>query len=237
MNFFEVISQGGPVMVVLLGFSVTALAIILLKVYQFWSLGIHKVKFVDQVIDLLEEGDTHSAHKLLETKKHPVAEVLLTTLCMALRHDMDGKDRESEIQRVGSRIIRELESWLRGLSSIAHLSPLLGLLGTVLGMIAAFMQLEAAGSQIHPALLAGGIWEALLTTAFGLAIAIPAMAAYHYLEGWVDRTKATMKDSATRMLLVFADHKSPVFVCPRSEEDKITEVKSKADQQESSFVN
>jgi len=219
MNFFEIFSQGGPVMLVLLIFSVTALAIILLKAYQFWTLRIHRTRFVDQVIELLEQGETIKAQKILEQRNHPVSEVLLTTLSTALRHDMDAKDRESEIQRVGSRVIRDMESWLRGLSSIAHLSPLLGLLGTVLGMIAAFMQLEAAGSQVHPALLAGGIWEALLTTAFGLAIAIPAMAAYHYLEGWVDRTRAIMKDSATRMLLIFADQKSPAFICPRAQDE------------------
>ena len=83
---------------------------------------------------------------------------------------------------------------------IANLSPLLGLLGTVMGMIGAFAQLEGAGTKVDPALLAGGIWEALLTTAFGLSVAIPSLAAYYILEGQVDNVRANMKDAATRVL-------------------------------------
>jgi biopolymer transport protein ExbB len=94
-----------------------------------------------------------------------------------------------------------LESWLRALSSVAHLSPLLGLLGTVLGMITSFRRIEQAGSAVDPAVLSGGIWEALLTTAFGLTIAIPSMAAFYFLEGEVDRVRATMKDTTSRVLL------------------------------------
>ena len=71
--------------------------------------------------------------------------------------------------------------------------------GTVLGMIKAFLNLEKAGSQIDPALLAGGIWEALLTTAFGLAIAIPALAAYHLFENKISNTKDKMKDAVIRV--------------------------------------
>jgi biopolymer transport protein ExbB len=112
-------------------------------------------------------------------------------------------DIEAEVSRVGSAEIRNLESWLRGLSGIAHLSPLLGLLGTVMGMITAFIRLEEAGSKVNPSILAGGIWEALLTTAFGLIIAIPAMAAFYYLEGEVDRVRAAMKDVSVRVLLHF----------------------------------
>ena len=112
-------------------------------------------------------------------------------------------DTEADINRIGSARIRDMESWLRGLSAIAHLSPLLGLLGTVMGMIEAFMQIERVGSQVDPAVLSGGIWEALLTTAFGLAVAIPAMAAYFYLEGEVDRTRAGMKDAVVRVLVHF----------------------------------
>ena len=74
-----------------------------------------------------------------------------------------------------------------------------GLFGTVLGMIKAFLNLEKAGSQIDPALLAGGIWEALLTTAFGLAIAIPALAAYHLFENKISQTKNMIGDSIIRV--------------------------------------
>ena len=83
---------------------------------------------------------------------------------------------------------------------IANLSPLLGLLGTVLGMIKAFSKLESAGTKVDPTILAGGIWDALLTTAFGLSVAIPALAAFYLLEGKVENSRSLMKDSATRVI-------------------------------------
>src|SRR5262249_28066281 len=82
------------------------------------------------------------------------------------------------------------------------IAPLLGLLGTVSGMVKAFAKLELAGSRVDPAMLAGGIWEALLATVAGLTIAIPAMAAHYIFEGKVDRIRADMKDAAVRVILL-----------------------------------
>jgi len=79
-----------------------------------------------------------------------------------------------------------MEKYLRILSVIAQSTPLMGLLGTVTGMIQAFMKVEEAGGRAGITALAGGIWEALLTTAFGLCVAIPSMIIYHYFEGRVD---------------------------------------------------
>ena len=87
------------------------------------------------------------------------------------------------------------------LELIATIAPLLGLLGTVLGMIAAFQALQAAGSRADPAILAGGIWEALLTTAAGMAVAIPASMALTWFESVVDRLRLEMEDFATRIFL------------------------------------
>ena len=76
---------------------------------------------------------------------------------------------------------------------ISNIAPLLGLLGTVIGMITAFSKLEESGSRVDPAILAGGIWEALLTTAFGLIVAIPALAAFYWLDGRVDNVREDMR--------------------------------------------
>ena len=89
--------------------------------------------------------------------------------------------------RLGGDTLEQLRSWFRPLEVIATLAPLLGLFGTVLGMIQAFQQLEAAGNQVNPAILSGGIWEALLTTAAGLAVAIPTVAALNWLERRTER--------------------------------------------------
>jgi biopolymer transport protein ExbB len=87
------------------------------------------------------------------------------------------------------------------LEVIAALSPLLGLFGTVLGMIKAFQKLELAGSNVDPSILSGGIWEALLTTAIGLAVAIPAVLLVNYFDRIIDRTRHQMEDAATQIFV------------------------------------
>jgi biopolymer transport protein ExbB len=194
------ITKGGPVMMILFLISVVALAIILVKLYQFWRAGLGKTAFVEPVIDALNRGEHEPVLHALRNEPHPVARVMETAISVHANARMSAGDRDSEISRVGTAEVRNLESYLRGLEVIANLSPLLGLLGTVMGMISAFAKLEAAGSKVDPALLAGGIWEALLTTAFGLVVAIPALAAYYILEGRVETVRAAMKDSVTRVL-------------------------------------
>lgn len=106
---------------------------------------------------------------------------------------------KEELDRVASLRLNQLRAYLRPLEVIASLSPLLGLLGTVLGMIVAFQQMEAAGNQVDPSVLSGGIWQALLTTAVGLAVAIPAVMAHNWMERKVERVAALMSDTVTRI--------------------------------------
>ena len=204
---FSLFQQGGNVMYVLLFMSILAMAIILLKLYQFYRSGLRQTAFVGDTLSTLVRGEYGLALKNLQQQTSPVARVLESAVSFGANPVMSCNDVEAEVGRVGSAQIRNLESWLRGLSSIAHLSPLLGLLGTVTGMIVAFMNLQEAGSQVDPSILSGGIWEALLTTAFGLTVAIPAMAAFYYLEGEVDRVRAAMKDASIQVLRHFG--KSP----------------------------
>jgi biopolymer transport protein ExbB len=204
---FSLFQQGGTVMYVLLLMSILATAIILLKLYQFYRSGLRQTAFVDNTLSALARGKYELALKDLKQQPSPVARVLESAVSFGANPAMTSSDVEAEVSRVGSAQIRNLESWLRGLSSIAHLSPLLGLLGTVTGMIVAFMNLQEAGSRVDPSILSGGIWEALLTTAFGLTVAIPAMAAFYYLEGEVDNVRASMKDASIQVLRHFG--KSP----------------------------
>ncbi len=203
-------------MMVLLAMSVLAVAIILLKLFQFFRSGLRRSAFVEPVMAALNRDSNDEALALLKAQTSPVARVMESALVCGADQHMAIKEIEAEVSRVGSAQIRNLESWLRGLSAIAHLSPLLGLLGTVTGMIVAFMRLEEAGSRVDPSILSGGIWEALLTTAFGLTVAIPAMAAFYYLEGEVDQVRATMKDATIRILVHFG--KSPSHISHRDDE-------------------
>ena len=102
----------------------------------------------------------------------------------------------------GGDMLESLRSHLRPLEVIASLAPLLGLLGTVLGMIEAFRDLEQAGSQVDPAVLSGGIWQALLTTAIGLAVAMPVIVALNWLERAIDRCAHEMDSVVTRVFTV-----------------------------------
>ena len=194
------LDKGGPVMLVLLALSVVALTIILVKIYQFSRSRLLRTEFIDQAVLLLHNDGPDTTLLALAETPHPVARVMETTLRTSTNTSLSIEDRDTEISRVGSAEIRNLESYLRGLEVIANLSPLLGLLGTVLGMIKAFARLESAGTKVDPTILAGCIWEALLTTAFGLSVAIPALAAFYILEGQVENVRAQMKDATIRVL-------------------------------------
>ena len=112
----------------------------------------------------------------------------------------EAQAREETARRARSDL-GEARRGLRALEVIATIAPLLGLLGTVLGMIAAFQTLQQAGAQADPAALAGGIWEALLTTAAGMAVAIPAGVALSWFESVTDALQADMEDAATRIFI------------------------------------
>ena len=193
------LQDGGPIMVVLLGLSVLALTLVLLKLLQFASLRIGARAFIDEALGHWTALRPESALQALAATPNPIARVLETAM-RGLNHPNLGQDVVREdVLRVAAAQYQALNRYLRGLDAIATLAPLLGLLGTVLGMINAFQALEAAGGRADPAQLAGGIWEALLTTAFGLAVAIPTAAALHGLESVVERTRHAMEDAVTRV--------------------------------------
>jgi biopolymer transport protein ExbB len=195
----EILDKGGVVMYPLLALSILALAIIILKIYHFTRAQLRRLAFVDGVVGHLADHDIKQARRVLVSQVNPVARVMERAIEMSFEPNLGEKDRDAEIGRVGSGEVRRLESYLGGLEIIANLSPLLGLLGTVFGMIRAFVEVEKAGSKVDPAILAGGIWEALLTTAFGLSIAIPALGAFFLFEREVERLRSAMKDSVVRI--------------------------------------
>ena len=189
----EWIELGGPVVVVLLALSLVALTIIIYKAVQFRGLG--RRDFAERALEAHARGDVDGARAALARVNHPLAEVLAVAL-----GDGGAESRvREETARVGAAHLEALRAHLGLLNLIATSSPLLGLLGTVIGMIEAFRQLEAAASRVDPSVLSGGIWEALVTTAVGLAVAIPAAAAAYVLEARVERLGHRMEDFATRI--------------------------------------
>ena len=190
---------GGPVVALLLLMSVVALTITLLKLWQFHRLRLGRRHFVDGCVESLRHGESEQALERLAVERNPIARVMEAAVQGRLQPGGSIELAREEATRVATGYLDSLRGYLRGLEVIGSLAPLLGLLGTVLGMIDAFRQLEGAGSQVDPALLSGGIWEALMTTAVGLAVAIPAVIALNLLEARVDRFRHRMEDAVTRV--------------------------------------
>lgn len=190
----ELLQSGGPVVAILLVLSVAALAIVLAKLWQFRRLGDARTA---EALLRHRAGETDAALSLAKSLADPAAQVLARAL-RGIRRGLPEARVRDEVESFALATLDELRGGLRALEVIAGLAPLLGLFGTVLGMIDAFQQLEQAGSQVDPSILSGGIWEALLTTAVGLAVAIPAVAALNLLERQVERTALAMEAMATR---------------------------------------
>jgi biopolymer transport protein ExbB len=196
----SLLDKGGPIVAILLVLSVISAAVILLKIFQFWSAGLSKRSFVDPAVDKVEAGDLGGALEILKKQKTPLARAMAAGVRAKMRGDLRDEDVAAEISRVGTMEIGSLQRYLRWLEVIGNISPLLGLLGTVIGMINAFQSLEAAGTQVDPALLSGGIWVALLTTAVGLIVALPAITALNLFEGKIDQVRLSMRDAAARVI-------------------------------------
>ena len=190
---------GGPVVAILMAMSVVAVAIMLMKVWQFARLRITDGRPVSDAIARWQSGDRHGALEILARTPNPTARVLELTMNASAAGRIPEATIREEVTRVAADWLESLRSHRKTLEVIAALAPLLGLLGTVMGMITACQQLEAAGSRVDPALLSGGIWEALLTTAVGLAVAIPVVAVLHGLERMVERFRHRMEDAVTRV--------------------------------------
>ncbi|MCV2881493.1 MotA/TolQ/ExbB proton channel family protein [Actibacterium sp. XHP0104] len=199
----EFLGRGGPAIWVIAALSVLTLALILWKVYRLSVMGAWAGSRARRAVDLWQDGQRDQARDAVSDRAGMRA--LLVRQALAARSgDMPEPAAREEVARVARALLTEARSGLRALELIAAIAPLLGLLGTVLGMIDAFQTLQSAGAQADPAALAGGIWEALLTTAAGMAVAIPAAVALNWFESVVDAARHDMEDLATRIFVTGA---------------------------------
>ncbi|WP_417452095.1 MotA/TolQ/ExbB proton channel family protein [Kordiimonas sp.] len=181
---YEIIQTGGPVFVILLLTSSLSLSLICYKALQYAGAEVGKLTALRGALAALDRGDIHEAQCIFGASKHFLTPVFSLGL--------DLKDHPGKTERLEAEAetrLMPLERGFRTLDTVAQLAPLLGLLGTVLGMIEAFQQLQSAGSQVDPAALAGGIWVALLTTAAGLSVAMPTSVALTWLESRIDQER------------------------------------------------
>ncbi len=175
---------------ILLGMSVVSLAVILERSIVYLRYGLNPDAWLGGTLDLLRSNRFDDALQRARSASHPVGRVVETYLLNVRRPT---KTRLDNIKREAALVLERVEKRLRVLAAIAHLAPLVGLLGTVIGMVVAFAQIQALEGTANPADLAGGIWEALLTTVFGLIVAIPSMAAFHAFESHADKIASRME--------------------------------------------
>ncbi len=192
----DFLAKGGILMIPIFICSVISLAIILERFYHLRKACINSSDFFSNINRLLKENELQNALELCQETPGPLSRVAEITI---ENQKKNNEERERIVSRTGSQEVRRLGKNLRGLAIIANVAPLLGLLGTVMGMIKAFMKIQELRGAVDASILAGGIWEALLTTGAGLTVAIPALIAYHYFEGRVDAISFQMKDVASEL--------------------------------------
>ncbi|MDO6729653.1 MotA/TolQ/ExbB proton channel family protein [Marinovum sp. 2_MG-2023] len=191
-TILHILDLGGPVVLLLCLLSIIVSTVVIYKLWQFTAAGVGRHKALQQAVAAWDRGDQSGARLYLDQSRS----YLRPVLAMALNGQTDGARLEAEAE---SRFAR-LERGFRLLDSVAQLAPLLGLFGTVLGMISAFQALQAAGAQVDPSILAGGIWVALLTTAVGLAVAMPTALVLAWLESRMDGDRV-LAQTALRTIL------------------------------------
>jgi biopolymer transport protein ExbB len=189
----QIADLGGPVVLILIGISVLTMATVLYKLWQFSAAGVGRHRALTRAIQAWDAGDRAGARAALNESTSylaPVVDMAMTGQAA----DTARLQAEAEIR------FARLERGFRFLDTVAQLAPLLGLFGTVLGMIEAFQSLQEAGSQVDPSLLAGGIWVALLTTAVGLVVAMPTAMVLSWFEGRMDAERVTAERALATVL-------------------------------------
>lgn len=195
---FEMVTAGGWLMLPIILCSVVAAAI---TVERFWALKQEKVvpgNLVSQVWQLHKNRELNNESIKLLRDSSPLGRILAAGL-INMKHEREVM--KEAIEETGRQVVLELERFLNTLGTIASITPLLGLLGTVIGMIKVFTAITAQGVG-NPSVLAGGISEALITTAAGLAVAIPSLMFYRYFRGKVNMLVIKMEEESLKLVEV-----------------------------------
>ena len=181
--FLDYVDKGGLIFVLLILISIVSLSIILLKIFQFNLIRSSKLQKIEkEILHTDNQKELNEIYNIFVLENKPFFNMFNKAIMIIEKKNLKEEDKISEISILVNKEIDKLEKLLPSLDIIAQISPLMGLLGTVIGMISSFNQLELGGTTVDPSVLAGGIWTALLTTAVGLVVAIPALVSHHFFE-------------------------------------------------------
>jgi len=191
------IEKGGPVAVVILVLSAVAMAVTAYKILQFLILHVGRHRPALRAVDLWLAGDHDGAYATVQSSPSPLSRVVAHAMRGLTHGGAHIAAVKEDVERVAGEELRALTRHLRMIELISQLAPLLGLFGTVIGMIQAFDKLEQSGAVVNPSALAGGIWTALLTTAIGLAVAIVFSSVSAWFEGRIEAERSLMETTLT----------------------------------------
>jgi len=210
-SVLDVLVLGGWVMVPLVLLSILTIYLLVERLITIRNASSNPEAITDRVRDYVRNGDVEGAITYCRKKDVPITRILKQGLERLGRPISEIQDA---VQAAGKHETYELEKRTNLLASIAGIAPMLGFFGTVLGMIKAFQEIQNLQGNVNPSVLAGGIWEALVTTAAGLLVGILALFAYNFLIGRIRRLTNDMERSATDFIDLLQE---PVSSGQRSE--------------------
>lgn len=200
-----IIIKGGPVMIPIILASILGLAIIIDRLWLLYRTKIDAQKFTNNVISLVRRGEFDKAIALCA--KHPDVPLAVTLKAGIEKRQRECHEIEKVLERVGNAQVKTLERYIGGLISVIGIEPLLGFLGTITGLIKAFMAWEKAGSNITISSLASGIYEAMITTAAGLIVAVPYYLICNFIISRIKYVSHELSDSSTQLVEVLSERK------------------------------
>lgn len=195
--FLELLLKGKAITWIIFFLGLISLIVIIERILHFHRAQINVPEFMRGVVNVLKRHNPIEAITICEETPGPVAQILRAAI---LRAGKGEKAMRRAVQEAGLSEIPRLERSLKFLETIAHLAPLMGLLGTVVGMISIFQSMEHAGTFVDTKTLAAGIWQALLSTAAGLTVAIPAHGFYNYFLGRIDGFVLDMEKASSELI-------------------------------------
>ena len=201
-NMLSFLAKGGLLVIPIIFCSLLSLALICERFYRFRKVRLKDPKFFERIKEMIKHDRHEEALQQCLSTESPIGNILAKGIEKSHHNKLQPSlsELEKALSHAGQQEIRELDRYLPTLATIANISPLLGLFGTVNGMIKAFMAIQQLGGRVNASVLAGGIWEALLTTALGLGVAIPTVIAYNYFVGRVEDFAHEMQDSSVQLM-------------------------------------
>jgi len=196
------LADGGPMIWVILAASAIAIAVFIERILHYHRAQINSTEFLNGVRNVLKRDNVVEALAICDATPGPVPRLVKVAI---LNRERGREGIRESLEDAGSMEVPRLEEKLNLLATIAQIAPLLGLLGTALGFIEIFKVIEGAGLQAHVGQLSHGIWQALICTAAGLAVAIPSYAAYNYLVSRVNSIVLDMEQASTEILNIVVE--------------------------------